>query len=432
MGLTLWVVRVLVSFLLATLIFVAIGVFLLVNNFSDKLFDAEFYNEILREQNTYQRIYDEVLLDTEVARVTRDWMGDIQLVSHEEAVGLFEQILPPDYLQTQVEENIQRTVDYMNQEVDTLELYVELGPPLAAVKPVLFEYIDGRIDELEEVEPDPEKGLPEQVAQVLALTESLSRELALGRIPGSVPSVEPIPEPIRSDLFDLVLADLVGDRSLDERVRRGLRESAPELRREFVAGDTHGFLKQFARAAATPSIDDSIAQMREGLDSRDRLDLIYTWAKQSDQVSEAGLRAEIANTRHQLKRARTLGHWVSWAIVIGGTVVMGLIHLPSLTNALRWTGLTLLVTGLVWYMLGKVLEANLSGKLAGLVDREAAELSDVPPSVVELGADILRSFGQHLADGVGDPALILAGVGAVLLVGSFFVFLLRPHIPALR
>ena len=178
-----WIVRVLSSAFLATLIFVAFGVFLLVNNFSGKLFDAEFYNDILQGQNTYQRIYDEVLLDYEVRQLTRTWMGDIQVVRHAEVVELFVQILPPPYLQAQVEENIQRSVAYLNQDVDTLELYFEMGPPLAAVKPVLFQYIDGRIDGLEPVEPDPGKSLQGQIAEAQFLTETLARDLVLGQVP---------------------------------------------------------------------------------------------------------------------------------------------------------------------------------------------------------------------------------------------------------
>ena len=432
MDLALWMIRVLLSAFLATLIFVAFGVFLLVNNFSGKLFNAEFYNEILQEQNAYQRIYDEVLLDHEVRQLTRTWMGDIQVVSHAEVVELFERILPPDYLQAQVEENIRRAVDYLNYEVDTLELYFEMGPPLAAVKPVLFDYIDARIDELAAVEPDPGTNLQEQMAEAQSLTETLARDLASGRVPRAVPSLTTIPERFRSDLFELVLADLLGDRSLDERVRRELQGNAPELRREFVAGDTRGFLKRMARAAATPLMDDSIAQVKQDLDSRERLDLIKSLAERSDQGSGEALRGDIANTRHQLNRARTLGRWVSLAIVIGGTMVMGLIHLPSLTSALRWTGLTLLLTGLAWYRLGKVVESTLADRLAGLIDPEAAELYDAPPTAVELGSDILRSLGEQLADGIGDPALILVAVGAVLLAGSFFVFVVRPWFPAVR
>ena len=75
---------------------------------------------------------------------------------------------------------------------------------------------------------------------------------------------------------------------------------------------------------------------------------------------------------------------------------------------------------------------RLADRLTALIDRQAAGLYDVPPSAVELGSDLLQSLGERLADGVGDPALILVAVGAVLLAGSFLVFVVRRRIPAVR
>ena len=42
-------------------------------------------------------------------------------------------------------------IDYLNKETDTPEIFIELASPLDKVKPVLFSYMDKRIDELEDV-----------------------------------------------------------------------------------------------------------------------------------------------------------------------------------------------------------------------------------------------------------------------------------------
>ena len=129
MGLALWVARALGSTILGILIFLGFLTLLVVNNFSSKLFSADFYTRILNEQDVYNRIYDEVLLGDRLTSDTRGLLGDIQLVTHEEIVRLLREIITPEYLQGQVQENIHRFIDYLNEDSDRLELYVELGPP---------------------------------------------------------------------------------------------------------------------------------------------------------------------------------------------------------------------------------------------------------------------------------------------------------------
>ena len=139
---------------------------MITNTISTKLLNADFYTGIINDQDTYNRIYDEVLLDDQFRDTTQGFFGDIEVVSHEDIVGLLAEVAPPEYLQSQVGQNIQRSVDYMSGDGETLELYVELEQPLDTVKPALLAYIDGRIDQLDAVEPDPTKGLLEQIAEV--------------------------------------------------------------------------------------------------------------------------------------------------------------------------------------------------------------------------------------------------------------------------
>jgi hypothetical protein len=113
---------------------------------------------------------------------------------------------------------------------------------------------------------------------------------------------------------------------------------------------------------------------------------------------------------------------------------MGLLHLPSLSNALPWPGLTLLLSGVVLYVLGQALEATLPDRMMVLIDRELVEprneeISGMPSSAVDLIRDILYSFGQRFIEGIADPALVLVIVGAVLFAGSFVVFAVRSRIP---
>ena len=75
------------------------------------------------------------------------------MVSPEDIVDLSQEVLTPEYLQTQVEGAIQRLVAYLNEDSEILDVYVEMGPALDKVTPTLLGYVDRRID-----------GIPEEVS----------------------------------------------------------------------------------------------------------------------------------------------------------------------------------------------------------------------------------------------------------------------------
>ena len=63
MGLPLMILRFVATPILGIAIFAGLLLTLVVNNIVDKLLNAEFYTDTIAEQNTYNRIYDDVLLD---------------------------------------------------------------------------------------------------------------------------------------------------------------------------------------------------------------------------------------------------------------------------------------------------------------------------------------------------------------------------------
>jgi hypothetical protein len=312
-----------------------------------------------------------VLLDEEVKRSTQQLLGDIKWVDQEDIVGLLREIVPPDYLKTQVEGAIKDAIDYLNKDVDTLEIYIDLGPPLVKVKPVLFRYTDQRIDKLQVLEPDRSWCRPEELQHLRASFQTLFRELAEGKVPQSVPSVKAILPACREPAFDLIFSEWTGDRSLDRRARQGLRDSQENIRREFVAGDTHGVLKTVAHPLLTPVVDDAISEMRRGLDSQDRLAVIPSISNR-EAATEKKLRAAIDDVRNRLNYGLHLGRKVAPIMVIGGAILMGLVHLPRLSHALRRPGLTLMLTGGGCYVTAKIAQATLPSRLADLLAGSAA------------------------------------------------------------
>ncbi|MDP6549778.1 MAG: hypothetical protein QF659_06875 [Dehalococcoidia bacterium] len=432
MGCATSIIRAVASLILGVAIFFGFLFWLLMNNFSDKLLSADFYTGTISGEDAYNRIYSEVLLDEELKETTDDLLGDIKVVTNDEIVELLKEIVPPDYVEAQVEGAIERTVAYFNDDVETLELYVELGPPLDSLKPILFEYIDGRIDGL--VEGDP--GVPVcnegQISLVAGRFGATWSELADGSVPQSIPSLEAFPELCRQLIFDAAFDRLIDNVALGGRVKDGLRGSRSDIRDQFILGDTRGVLKQIARPLATPLMDDAIEQIREELDERDRLDLIHRITDWNDSISEAEVRSELDDGRTQMNRGRKFGKPLALIMVIGGSILMGLVHFPSLAHGLRWPGVALVITGVMFFITGKLLESRVPDWLQDLVDRGAEDVSQIPQSVTGLGGDLLVSFGKQLTEGFAAPSLTLLFIGAILVGASFFVFLVKPFIPGVK
>ena len=429
MGCAIWLVRSLISFVLGVAIFVAFLGFLLASNFSDKLLSADFYTGTLAGEDTYNRIYTEVLVDERLKETTEDLLGDLVVVSQEDIVQLLRRILPPEYLQSQVEGTIENAIDYLNEETDTLDLFIELAPPLANAKGVLFAYIDERIDNLELEDLGAPECTPGRISELADRYKARLRELAQGVVPSSVPALESLTQACRLAIFNLAFPSLLQDGSLDDRTKRGLNESRRDIEREFRAGNTRGVLKQAARPLASPLIDDAIDELRERLDDQDRLDIIHQIAEWNTDITEEELRDDIETTRTWVNRTRDFGKAIMLAVVIVIAFIMAMVQFPSLTNGLRWPGLTLLLTGGFYFVLGKVLESQVPDELAELVERGADEVTAVPPSVTILGGDLLISFGKSITEGFAGPSLTLIVVGAILFAASFLVFIVRPFIP---
>ena len=428
MGCLFDIIRSVVALVLGVVVFFGFLFLLLLNNVSDKMLSSDFYTDTITGEDTYNRVYDEVLLDQELLGTTQDLLGDVQVISQEEIVMLLRQIVPPEYLQSEVEGSIQRTVDYFNEDRDTLELYFDLGPPIENIKPVVFEYIDQRIDELVLEDLGRPECTTNRVNELAGRFEARWGELADGKVPETVPSLESLERTCRNLVFELAFTRLVVGSSLNDDAKAGLLATESEIKQEFVdEGDTRGVLKVAARPLATPLMDGAIIQIREELDDQDRLDLIHQLAEWNDDFTEAELRDDIDTSRDWLNRGRTdLGKPAAWAMLIAGSIVMGLIYYPSLKNALRWPGLTLFLTGLVFFVTGKLAESRVPDALEELVERGTNGISGVPSSVTDLGGDLLVSFGKQLTSGIDGPALELLIIGALLFAASFFAFLVGP------
>ena len=433
MGCLTSVLRAGAGLVLGVVIFVGFLFFLILNNFSDKLLSADFYMNTIAAEDTYDRIYNEVLVDDELKDRTQELLGDIKVVEHQEIVDLLEEIMPPAYIKGQVEASIDRTIDYINEDVDRLEVYVELAEPLENVKTVMFAYIDAKIDGLRVEETQGFGGCtPSSLGGLAERYVDTFSGLSEGVVPESIPSIKEISAPCRIILFELVFGSLVDDSGLSDDAKQSLNDGKGELRLPFAMGDTLEVLKVSTRLLAGPLMDDAIESVRADLDENGRFDLIRQLAEWDDDTTEAEIRQDIDDGRVWISRANNFGDLTSLILVIGGAVLMGLVFFPTFSSMLRWPGVALLITGAFFFAAGKIAESEVPDRLTYVIESGADKVSEVPPSVTDLGGDILISFGSQLTDGFAGPSITLLVIGAVLLGSSFFTIVIKRFIPIVK
>ena len=134
---------------LGVVLFVGFALSLVDRNVSEKLLNAEFYGDIIAAASTYNRIYDEVLVDHELKETTNRLLGNINIVSRQETVDLLRQTIPPKYLREEVEGSVGRAISRLSQDSGELDFYVDLTKPLESVKQVMFDYLEQKIDEID-------------------------------------------------------------------------------------------------------------------------------------------------------------------------------------------------------------------------------------------------------------------------------------------
>ena len=397
-----WIVRPLLTVTLGLVVFVAVGILTVDRVVSNKLLNADFYTEIISQQDTYNRIYDEVLLEDDVRRASGE-LFPAELVSHEDLVGIIRNVVPPEYLRGQVEGAIDSIIEYLRGDgspvtdnTGQLQIYVELGPVLERVKPVLAAYIQGRIDLIPEDPPEDSNCTPGGVNQLAERYSDLHREIAAGRTPASIPSLEALAKLCRVLIFDAAygaseIATLIGrgdflsQHGLDTRVVEGLQDLRGEIRTEIVAGNAKGALKAAVPALVSPVVDDEVERFRaEWLDEGDRLELIDL----TGEHTAAEIRAEVEEFRKERSRGRQLTRTWGIGLLIGSALLILLVHLPNVGRGLRRVGVSLVIAGLVYLGIVKLLLSMVGLDVAGPLNEVTNWQPDIPESLMRLIEDI--------------------------------------------
>ena len=414
-------IRSVAALILALAVFAGFCLWLILNQVSGKLLDPAVYAEALMAADAYPRLYSDLLAGPAGQGWARDLLGDGLPVADADLIALMQDVAPPAYLQGQVEGNLQRAAAYFREETDGPELYLELAEPLARMTPAALNSLDRRIDQLEVVEPAMLSNPLTGADYARALGESLNGLIFRQSVPETIPSIRILPEPLRPAAFDLVMSQLPDYLALPPESRADLAAAAPELRAQFIAGNTRPFLKAAARAIAKPVLEREIAAAlaESDLDDQSRLPLLPLLAAATGYPTAGELSAELDPLRQDFNRFLNRGRLISLAVVLLGTALLGLLYLPNLARCLRWPGITWLLSGLAAFGLGRLAAAVLPGAAAEGVRRLLESDAAISPAAVHLLADLAQELAAGLLAGIGNGGLALALLGAVLLALAY-------------
>ncbi len=123
--------------------------------------------------------------------------------------------------------------------------------------------------------------------------------------------------------------------------------------------------------------------------------------------------------RDAFNRARTFLR-LSILIPIVLFMLMTLFAVRSLGGLLRWWGAPLLIVGIIGFTIALAIGIGKEVALASLLTPDRLRTMPFTPSVVQLGTDVAKQIANTFTLWLVGQAIVIAGIGFVLLVASFF------------
>ena len=410
-------------------VFTGLLIILVGVNFTQRLDDSGAYATAFSEAGAYGRIYDEVLVDDALKEQTGRLLGNIEMETHSEVVEVLREVMPPDYLREQVEANIERLTAYLRHERAGLEIYVDLEEPLERVEPAVLGRVHRLVDDLEIIEPEAPGCSMEALQELAAESADPYARLSQGRLPDSAPSLETLSRECREREFDRWFGYVLDAPVMNAQAARILGDETEELRQTFVDGDTRGFLKAAAEPLVEPLIDSAVAEVRRQLPPDGRIDLLERLTGQPGGPSRDEMERHAGSLREAVSAANGPGRNIAVVLVVLGSLMMALVHLPRPAAMLRWPGVTLLAGGVVCLIVGFVVNSVLPGIARSAVVSFLPTSAEVTAPAVSLAGDLAESFIRQATWGFLPMAAAAMALGAFLTAASLWYGGRLPTLP---
>ncbi|MZD08721.1 hypothetical protein GTW43_27115, partial [Streptomyces sp. SID5785] len=192
-----------------------------------------FHAAVLDREHTYDRLYDEVLVDPVAAPVARDLLAGLP-VPEAQVTSNIKLVLPPATVRDLTRQQIDAVVGYLAGERDRLRIAVDLAPVLAQLDDLAHTYFGDLVAGLQD-RPEPD------FARFSADLSTALRELSEGRAPAGLPTF-PLTEAQAAQVADALL------RTVPESRREQLR---PETETALADGDVATALAVLAPAVVS-------------------------------------------------------------------------------------------------------------------------------------------------------------------------------------
>ena len=355
--------------------------------------DPAFYTGALKGQDAYGRAYDNILFDPALTAQVEDLLGGVQ-IPRREIKKVVKEIAPPEKLRAAVEDAIDRVIEFMKSG-DELVLALDVT---AFVEAITQAVVDFTIQAVAALPEERSAGYEAFLGEFVATLDTLDK----GGIPTSIPSY-PIP-----DKDVPVIAGIVFE--------VGKIEPQSELGRAVYAAvqqdDVAGAIKVATASILVDLITRSVEELVSEMDSGPRGEILL--AAPASVVDQ--LKGRLALPRTVLDVA-PVGRGAAAAIALAALVAIGALYAPDWRRVLRWTGATVLATGLATFAFWGVGRSLLVSSIGDIVVKKAP---DFPQTFSTLVDDVLRAAVSEI-----DPIFWLPGAVAVVagtaLLGASFV-----------
>lgn len=165
--------------------------------------DEAWYDSVLEREDSYNRLYDQVLVDPEMADITRDLLARLPVPPNQVTANL-RLVLPPSTLRGMTADQIGQTVAYLRGDEGDLHFTVDLKPVINNLGGVAEVFVGDLTGDVPSV---TESNAPAFVASVQRALDALAQ----GQSPDSLPALDLAPE-AAPQVADLILEKLPEDR----------------------------------------------------------------------------------------------------------------------------------------------------------------------------------------------------------------------------
>lgn len=428
-----WFRRLLTIPLIIFLFFLLIVV-LLVTNINDTAANPKFYQDQMREADIYNFVYDEILPAALDDMETDDpWDITIDISDIEgDIVSAVEKILPPEWLQAQVESATDTIFPYILGDTDHFTYTLVLKDRVEMASQVIksdilqgysFTYIydegvsylaDELLENLDEL-PYPLTLSKEEIEN--SLRTVIPQDWITARLGAAIDSIIPY---ITGDTDHFTITMPLQDR-VDAATAAAADLGVIDLLEEYL---------EEARDLTSEDWTFTDADLLDELDSDDRelLEDIRGWIDDGYTIRETDLREAVADTGEDLEifdnvrywtgTARTW-LWVLWLVPILLLVIIGLLCGRSWRGRLVWAlAVFILVSATVYITVDRTYAAISEPNIQDIFD--PADYAGVDAVMADKGNEVIENASSGFVSGVKGKALYImigSSVGILGVIG---------------